>query len=331
MADQQQTTQQPQSRTDAAPRVEQLYRRQAQEQRGRVAPIDGVLRVSAPHEWLLLLLLAAMVIAVVAWSFLGRLESSVSGPCVVQSAGARHPVAAPSAGVVVEVLAEPADRVEAGDLLARLAAPELTLASDLATARAAALVAQHPDALETVAAVAEAEALTARQTAGTAIRSPAGGRLTTSALRVGVSLEAGAVVADVRQATAGPPTVVVSLGSDAARVRPGMEASIVLGAAGSADAVIADARITTVGAAPRASVPLGVLGEAAAVEGTALGAADSNAAVSTIRGSATAAAELLSASGDFTAAAAQSPSAYECEARIITGSHRPFDRLFGRR
>lgn len=332
MADQPQTTQQPQSRHDAVPRSgQQMYRQPAYEQRGRVAPIDGVLRVSAPHEWLMLLVLAATVLAALAWSFFGRLESGVSGLCTVQTAGVRHAVAAPAAGVVVEVLAEPADHVEAGDLLARLAAPELTLAADLATARATALAAQHPGAPETAAAVAEAEALTTRQTAGTAVRSPASGLLTTSALRIGVSLEAAAEVAEVLQAIAGPPTVVVSLGSDVARVRTGMEASIVLGVAGTADSVTAVARITAASLSQAESAPLGTLGEAAVVDGTLLGAAGDNAAALTIGARGAATAELVSASAEFAAAAAQSPSSYECTARVITGSHRPIDRLFGSR
>ena len=309
----------------SAPEV--LYRRRAYEQRGRVAPIDGVLRVSLPHEWLLLVVLAAAVIAVLVWSVVGRLESGVSGPCALQASGARHLVAAPAPGVVVEVLAGPADEVAAGEPLARLAAPELSLAVELAAARAAALEAQHPGAPETVAAAAEAEALADIDTAGTLVLSPASGLLSTSRLVAGVSVEAGEVVAEVQQADAGPPTVVVSLGSESSRVRPGMKTSVALTVAGAPDAVIADALVVAVGASQQAFAPLGLLDGA---DGTQSAAAPYEAPGPATLSAATAAAELVAPPPEFADATAPSRSAYECSARIVTGSYRPIDRLIGR-
>ena len=304
-----------------------LYRQRAYEQRGRVAPIDGVLRISLPHEWLLLVVLAAAVIAVLVWSVVGRLESGVSGPCALQASGARHLVAAPAAGVVVEVLAEPADVVAAGDPLARLAAPELSLAAELATARAAALEAQHPGAPETVAAAAEAEALADMDTAGTLVLSPATGLLSTSRLLAGVSVEAGAVVAEVQQADEGPPTVVVNLGRESSRVRAGMKTSVALTIAGAPDAVIADAFVVAVGASQQAFAPLN--GPAAA-DGTVSAVAPYEASGPATLSVATAAAELAAAPPPFAAATELSRSAYECSARIVTGSYRPISRLVGR-
>ncbi|MDE0606583.1 MAG: hypothetical protein OXH78_05445 [Acidimicrobiaceae bacterium] len=279
--------------TDALDASDVLYRRRAYEQRGRAAPIDGLLRVSLPHEWLLLAVLAAMVIGVLVWSVVGRLESGVSGTCALHAAGARHPVVAPGAGVVVEVLAEPADEVAAGDPLARLAAPELSLAAELAAARAAALETQHPGAPETVAAEAEAEALASIDKAGTMVPSPATGLLATSELLAGASVEAGAVVAEVQHVAAGPPSVVVSLGGESPRARPGMKTSVSLTIAGTSSPVVADGFVAAVGAT--AELKLGA-----------------------------------DPPPEFAAAAALPPSAYECSARIVTGSYRPIDRFLGR-
>ena len=296
-----------------------LYRARAYEQRGRVAPIDGVLRVSSPHEWLLLAVLATAVVAVLVWSVFGRLESGVSGPCMLRAAGERHLVTAPSAGVVTEVLAAPGTAVEAGEMLARISAPELHLAAELAAARAAALAAQHPGAPATVAAAAEAEALAALEQADTAVLSPAGGLLAASGLRPGAAVEAGTTLAEVVEADEGPPSAVVSLDDDSARVRSGMSASIALRPAGGTDAVIADARIVAVGAAqPALGVPR-PLEATPAVDGAAAAF-----------GAGTAAAELIAPPREF-ADAAQSGSAYECTARIVTGSHRPIERFVGRR
>lgn len=341
MADEQRETQQPEAQPDPAPPPDpapqpaprgSLYRQRAYEQRGRVAPIDGVLRVSSPHEWLMLLALAATVIAVLAWSIVGRLESGVSAPCTLHAPGARHLVVAPSAGVVVEVMAEPGDEVDAGDPLARLAAPELSIAADLAVARAAALAAEHPGDAETVAAAAEAETLAELETAGTLVVSPASGQLAVSGLRVGVALEAGAAAAEVRQAGTGPPTAVVSLGSDAALVRPGSTASVAVTVAGAADAVIADARIATVGGSQSQFALPGALDDRSAAGNAASAAMIGDAGASAHLGAAQAAAEFVTPPPAEFAAVAELPgSAYECTARIVTGSHRPIERLIGRR
>ncbi len=294
-----------------------LYRQRAYEQLGRAAPIDGVLRVSTPHEWLILLVLAATVIAALAWSVVGRLESGVSGPCVLRAAGSLHSVAAPATGAVVVVLAEPGDELTVGDPLARLTAPELSRAAGLAAARATALADQYPGTAEAVAAVAEAEHLAAMETASTLVLSPVSGLLATSGLRAGVFVEAGATVAEVQRADTRPPTAVVSLGSEAARVSPGLTASIALTVADAADPLVADARITAVGASPSGPASLGTFDRRPAA-GTASTAPSE------------AAAELTAPPPEF-AVAAMPGAVYECTARIVTGSYRPIERLVGRR
>ncbi|MCY4193219.1 MAG: biotin/lipoyl-binding protein, partial [bacterium] len=193
-----------------------LYRQQAYQQRGRVAPIDGILRVSAPREWLMLIILAAVVAAVIAWSVLGRLESGISAACALRAAGERHVVAAPASGVVTEVLVEPGRQVSAGDPLVRVAAPEISLAAEVAEARAAAVVAQHPGSPEAAGAAAEAEVLRAAEAAGTLVLSPASGVLAPLVVSAGTAVDPGSAVAEVLRFGAGPPTVVLAVDSSAA-------------------------------------------------------------------------------------------------------------------
>lgn len=282
-------TDQPQENPEQQP----LYRRQAYEQRGRIAPIDGILRVSAPHDWLVLIGLAVVVVAVIAWSFVGRLESGISAPCALQAAGERHAAVASTTGTVAEVLVEPGEQVNAGDPLARVAAPELSLAADLAQARSAALAAQHPDSAEAAVAAAEAEALAAAETAGTLVLSPASGVLVAPVLTAGTEVSPGAVVAEVLQAAAAPPTAIVELNPDqVARVRPSMAVSVAVTAAGTSDVVRADAHVNT---------------------------ADTHST-----------AEFDDPPTAFEALAMAPQGEYYCDARIVTDSRRPIELLIGR-
>ncbi|MCY4273271.1 MAG: biotin/lipoyl-binding protein [bacterium] len=288
-----------------------LYRQQAYQQRGRVAPIDGILRVSAPREWLMLIILAAVVAAVIAWSVLGRLESGISAACALRAAGERHVVAAPASGVVTEVLVEPGRQVSAGDPLVRVAAPEISLAAEVAEARAAAVVAQHPGSPEAAGAAAEAEVLRAAEAAGTLVLSPASGVLAPLVVSAGTAVDPGSAVAEVLRFGAGPPTVVLAVDSSAAaRTAPSAAVSVVITSAGETEVIGADARLS--GASP-GQVPEQLSGSGAFSAAGALLAA-----------------EFDDPPAALGALARQSETAYACEARIVTDSRRPIQMLIGR-
>ncbi len=77
-----------------------LFRDEAFARRGRTEPIDGLLRITAPHEWVFLALLAVALIAVLAWSVFGTIERGLSASCLVT---------APSAGGVEAVARLPSE------------------------------------------------------------------------------------------------------------------------------------------------------------------------------------------------------------------------------
>lgn len=60
-----------------------LFRDEAFARRGRTEPIDGLLRITAPHEWVFLALLAVALIAVLAWALFGTIERGLSASCLV--------------------------------------------------------------------------------------------------------------------------------------------------------------------------------------------------------------------------------------------------------
>ena len=71
---------------------------------------------------------------VLVWGVFGRIERSVTAPCVLVESGELHPVLAQSEGSVAEVLAAAGDEVQQGDPLVRLALAELE--AQVAVARA---------------------------------------------------------------------------------------------------------------------------------------------------------------------------------------------------
>ncbi len=290
-------------RQDAAER-QPLYRQRACDQRGRSAPIDGVLQVSAPSDWIVLIGLAAVVLAVMAWSIFGRLEQGMSGTCALQAAGVKHAATAETTGVVTEVLARPGELVNVGDPLVRLAAPELSLAVELAQARSAALAAHRPASGEAAIVAAEAAALAASEATATLVLSPVSGFVGASVSVVGTPVSPGAAVAEVLAPTSGPPTAIIALsGEDAARVRPAMEVRITVTAAGESNTVRADARVsddTTVASTDSPS--------------------DAEVAVAAHFTASSAALEALALRDGAT-----------CAARIVTDSRRPVELLVGRR
>ena len=99
--------------------INRLFREQALARRRRQEPLDDLLQVTAPHEWLLVAGLGAMFLSLLVYGAVGSVERSLSYDTVVVLPGERYPVPAPVSGTVVEVLAEVGDTVEPGQVIAR--------------------------------------------------------------------------------------------------------------------------------------------------------------------------------------------------------------------
>lgn len=107
------------------PFLRPLFRQAALERRGQTEDLDGLLRVTAPHEWIVLSVMGVVLACVVLWGFFGSVERSVTAPCVLVEPGEYHSVRALSSGIVTEVAVEVGDKVRAGEPLYRLRLPEL--------------------------------------------------------------------------------------------------------------------------------------------------------------------------------------------------------------
>lgn len=206
-----------------------LFRERAFARRGKTESLNGLLRVTAPHEWILMVCLGLAVLGLAAWGLFGSVEESVSARCVLALPGERFTVVAESSGTVVGLLADIGDEVEAGQPLARLRSPELSREIAIARSRVEVLEsngAETSDALD--AARSALMELEARESAGEFLTTPYGGIVTVYALSLGQAVAVGTAVASVRVAGGNElEAVAMVLPENVERLSAGMEAQVV--------------------------------------------------------------------------------------------------------
>lgn len=205
-----------------------LFREEAFARRGKSESLNGLLRVTAPHEWILLVGLGLGVLGFVVWGLFGSVEESVSAQCVLALPGDRFAVIAESSGTVVDLLVEVGDTVAAGQPLARLRSPELSREIAIARSRVEILESKATtmsDALDV--ARTELIELEARESFGEFLTTPYSGIVTVYELSIGQAIAVGATVASVRVADKSElEAVAVLLPERARRLAVGMEARV---------------------------------------------------------------------------------------------------------
>lgn len=216
-----------------------LFRERALIRRAQPEPLDDLLRVTAPHEWVLLAGIAAALAAAVAWSAFADVERTVTHGGTLVRPGVRHTLAAAASGIVTEVAAEVGDRIEAGQTIARLRLPELDWRQRLVQARVAGLeagagaeeTADDPTAgtwraVALASARAELIELAALGAAGAEVVSPYGGEVSASSLVAGRAVTAGEAVAEVRADARRVPEAIVFIPPGEGSIEVGMEARV---------------------------------------------------------------------------------------------------------
>lgn len=214
-----------------------IFRERALVRSAEPESLDDPTQVTAPHEWMLLAALAALLVCALAWAAFGAVERTLLIDCVMLRSGERHAVLSPVSGSVAEVIASAGDAVDAGAVIARVRLPELGWRARLTRARAAAIekqaaradgftAARLREAL--VAARAELAELAALEAAGGVIVSPRTGDLAALDLVRGQALSAGTPVAEVRVGGGGAAAAALLTPERARRIDPGMAARVAL-------------------------------------------------------------------------------------------------------
>ncbi len=211
-----------------------LFRERAFARRGQTEPLDGLLRVTAPHEWVVLTGLALALLGFVTWGVFGSVERSVSSDCLLVRQGERYAVLSEVTGYIAAVLVNAGDVVEAAEPIARVRTTESERQVGVARARVELLQAQGQvgKADDDALALAHAELLDqeAMQASGEYIVSPYAGTVTWHSLTVGLGVTAGTEVAGLHDGVDGELEAVAFFPAESAqRIALGMEAGVLAG------------------------------------------------------------------------------------------------------
>ena len=214
-----------------------LFRQEAAASRNERQQLDQLLRITSPHERIVLACIGVVLVGFVAWALLGSIVRGATFDGVLIEPGARHEVVSSEPGHLVEFLITPGDHVAAGAPIARQSVPELDRETGVLRERVDLLeteireVGGDGDALRSLLGTAHAALLQmeARRTARASIVSQRGGGGEVTALLAapGDYLPANAAVALLREVDEQPPRAVLRVSRDMAqRIRPGMQASV---------------------------------------------------------------------------------------------------------
>jgi multidrug efflux pump subunit AcrA (membrane-fusion protein) len=94
-----------------------FFRRRALERVSSPEELDRLVKVALPRSWIALAGLGLLMVAAAVWAVVARVPTTVEAHGYLLREGGIHVGAAPTAGVVVDVLHRPGDRVSAGEIL----------------------------------------------------------------------------------------------------------------------------------------------------------------------------------------------------------------------
>lgn len=196
--------------------------------------IDHLLKVTAPSERIVMMVIATIIVALLVWLMFGTVPHTLSTDGVVVETPPPRAVVSDAGGRLTAWLVAPGDRIEAGAPVARLASPELDAriaalrdrvkamqdtagAGDDSSMQALALAATRMALLE----------LEAGRIVNGVVVSPAAGEVADMGLTPGDSVAAGDRIASVRAAGGRGLQLVVRVVDDLARkIGPGTPATV---------------------------------------------------------------------------------------------------------
>lgn len=175
-----------------------MFRKAALEKLSAPEQLDQLLEVTTPRGWLALAALGGAIVAAILWGFYGRIPKKVEGSGVIIRHGGTFNVVAAHAGRVVDVHVPPDHLVAKGQLIARIAQPELEAQVRSARGELADLV-EHKGAadLGVRAAKRKLEALEARLADAESVVSPMTGRILSLQVGAGDLVNVGSILCNL--------------------------------------------------------------------------------------------------------------------------------------
>jgi HlyD family secretion protein len=102
-----------------------LFRKVSLERLASPEELDQVLEVTTPRGWIALATLAGLILVALMWGIFGSLPTKISGTGMFITGEGVKDISAPTSGQLTTVYVSPGDLVERGQMVARLAQPEL--------------------------------------------------------------------------------------------------------------------------------------------------------------------------------------------------------------
>lgn len=102
-----------------------LFRQSSLEKLSSPEQLDLLLRITSPKAWLALVPLLGILGIVIAWSIVGSIQTKVTGQGILVNRGNLMKVVAATSGTLMEVNVQVGDDVQQGQVVARIAQPDL--------------------------------------------------------------------------------------------------------------------------------------------------------------------------------------------------------------
>jgi multidrug resistance efflux pump len=103
------------------------FRRRALERVSSPEELDRLVKVALPRTWIALAALAVLMIAASVWAIVARVPTTVDAAGYLLREGGVRIVAAPTSGLVTDVLRGPGDAVATGQVIGHVQAPDGTV------------------------------------------------------------------------------------------------------------------------------------------------------------------------------------------------------------
>lgn len=95
-----------------------LFRQEALDRLSSPDQLDQLMRVADPKRWIALAAIGALVVGVLVWAFVGRIDSTVQADCVIIPRGGTYDVVTTSPGTVTELLVQRGDQLTGDESVA---------------------------------------------------------------------------------------------------------------------------------------------------------------------------------------------------------------------
>lgn len=147
-----------------ASRKNPLFREAAMQSLSSPDQLNQLVKVTQPYSWIALTAAGLAIAVALVWSIFGRLPTVVSGEGILIRKGGTFNIVAQGSGVVTEIAdLEPGKSVTRGQLLARLAQPEMEQQVAAQRAAVARLLAERQDLAQGLATLTPAQNLSLSQ------------------------------------------------------------------------------------------------------------------------------------------------------------------------